>query len=185
MEFLIQLAFAAILLGVGLGAGRIAERKHFASLARREQDIGSRFVVTDLKRFPGGAAGPATLVAGHACISSDYFKSFVASLRKLIGGELRSYESLMQRARREAVMRMLEEAHRLGYDAVCNVRLEGADIGGATLQRKGGVVSVSVHASGTAYRLADPSLRASLASPMASQVNAAAGQTAYRAVGRV
>jgi len=178
MEFLIQIVVAALLLGVGLGAGRIAERRHFASLARREREIGSRFVITDLKRFPGGALGTATLVAGHACISSDYFKSFVASLRKLIGGELRSYESLMQRARREAVMRMLEDAHRLGYDAVCNVRLNGVDIGGASLQRKGGVVSVSVHASGTAYRLADPALRDSLASPMAIPGPAAAGQSA-------
>lgn len=174
MELLIQISIAAILLIIGLSAGRIAERRHFASLARREAEIGDKFVVTDLRSFPGGSRGEATLVAGHACISSDYFKSFVAGLRKLIGGELRTYESLMQRARREALLRMLEEAHRLGYDAVCNVRLEGADIGGAATQPRGGVISVSVHASGTAYTLADPSIRGSLMPPSAIPALAAA-----------
>ena len=159
MEALIQIVFVLVLLGIGLGAGRIAERKHFASLEKREREIGARFTVTDLRSYPGGAqAGNVpVLVTGHACISSDYFKSFVAKLRKIIGGELRSYESLMQRARREAVLRMLEEAHRLGFDAVCNVRLEGFDLGGAHLRKQGGVVSVSVLASGTAYRMGQAS----------------------------
>lgn len=163
MEFLIQIAIVGVLLLIGLGAGRIAEKKHFASLEAREREVGSKFVLTDLRRYPGGAApGQAALVTGHACISTDYFKSFLAGLRKIIGGELRSYESLMQRARREATLRMLEEAQRLGYDAVCNVRLEGFDLGGANVQRKGGVVSVSVLASGTAYKLQDESLRGML-----------------------
>ena len=174
MEVLIQVVFVLILLGVGLGAGRMAERKHFASIERREREIGSRCVVTGLRLFPGGSLGPATLVSGHACISSDYFKSFVAGLRKFIGGELRSYESLMQRARREAVLRMLEQAHKLGFDAVCNVRLEGFDVGGAHMQKKGGVVSVSVLASGTAYKIADPSFRAAMGGPGAIAAVAAA-----------
>ncbi len=167
MEALIQIAFVLALLGVGLGAGRIAERNHFASLEKREREIGARFSITDLRTYPGGARAGSVpvLVTGHACISSDYFKSFVAKLRKIIGGELRTYESLMQRARREAVLRMLEQSHALGFDAVCNVRLEGFDLGGAHLRKQGGVISVSVLASGTAYRMGQAS-GASVARPI-------------------
>ena len=43
------------------------------------------------------------LVAGSVVISEDYFKRIVSSLQSLFGGRLRSYESLVDRARREAV----------------------------------------------------------------------------------
>ena len=109
-------------------------------------------VVSDIKSFPGGAdtrAG-ATMVLGEVVIATDYLKSFLARIRKILGGELRSYESLMQRARREAMVRMLEQAREMGYDAVCNLRLDPSDIGGATQRRR--AVMVAICATGTAYK---------------------------------
>ncbi|NQT53906.1 heavy metal-binding domain-containing protein [bacterium] len=130
--------------------GSTTEKRHFRRLAARERALKS-MLVTDIKTFPGGAIPQqqAALVTGGAVIASDYLKSFFAHIRKIFGGELRSYLSLMERARREAILRMLEQAHRLGYNAVCNVRLNSADIGGMT--GKKGAAMVECFASGTAY----------------------------------
>jgi len=150
-----QLAAAAVLLLLGFLVGRAAEWRHLKRLAAGESRL-THMLVTDIKSFPGGADPALTpvMVTGGAVIATDYFKSFLARLRKIIGGELRSYESLMTRARREAVLRMLEEAHTMGFDAVCNLRLNNADIGGMTGKR--GAAMVEAFASGTAYRRPRP-----------------------------
>jgi uncharacterized protein YbjQ (UPF0145 family) len=154
-----QLIRFVLLILLGWIVGRTAERRHFLRLERREREL-AHMLVTDVKTFPGGAdpSKRAALVHGEAVIATDYLKSFLAALRKLVGGELRSYESLMTRARREAVVRMLEEAHRLGYDAVCNLRLGSADIGGMTGKR--GAAMVEAFAWGTAYARAAESAHA-------------------------
>ena len=150
MGDLIGFVIFLFLLLLGWIAGRTAERLHLSSLARREDQL-RHILVTDIKTFPGGAepSRQAALVMGTAVIASDYLKTFLASLRKIVGGEMHSYQSLMSRARREAILRMLEEAHGLGYNAVCNLRLGSADIGGMT--GKKGAAMVEVFATGTAY----------------------------------
>ncbi|NJL18995.1 MAG: YbjQ family protein [Bdellovibrionaceae bacterium] len=88
------------------------------------------------------------LVSGTAVISTDYFKTFVAGLRNLFGGNIRSLETLCERARRQAIVRMLEEARDRGANVVWNVRLETSTIGSA----KGQPGAVEVIAWGTAFR---------------------------------
>ena len=63
---------------------------------------------------------------------------------------MKSYRSLLFRAREEALLQILEEAEHEGYDAVCNLRVDTADIGGNSMQR--GVPTVGIMATGTAYR---------------------------------
>ena len=141
-----------ILLLIGWIAGRSAERKHFQSLDERERGL-AHIVVTDLKSFPGGADPTAggELVMGEVVIATDYLKSFLASLRKILGGELKSYDSLLNRARREALVRVKETARSRGYNAVANLRLQTADIGGMTGAK--GAVMVEMFAWGTAYTI--------------------------------
>lgn len=91
------------------------------------------------------------MIVCEVVIATDYLKSFLAALKKLIGGEVKSYLSLVERARREAILRVLEEARRQGYNAVCNIRLVASDIGGSAHQRKGAAM-VTLIASGTAYQ---------------------------------
>ena len=69
-----------------------------------------------------------TLVVGSVVIAEDYFKRVAASLKSLVGGNLRSYETLLERGRREAVVRMKKEARRLGATQVVNVRFETASL---------------------------------------------------------
>ncbi|MFW6189291.1 MAG: YbjQ family protein [Planctomycetota bacterium] len=144
-----QLGVPALLVMLGLVAGRIAERMHFRDLARRERAVAD-MLVTDIRSFPGGAEpeSGAALVMGQAVIATDYLKTFLAGLRKIVGGEMRSYRSLMLRARREAVLRMLEKARDRGFDAVCNVRLNTAPVSGT---RRTKAAMVEVMATGTAY----------------------------------
>lgn len=137
-----------ILLGLVVGGAR--ERGHLRRLARREEALAD-MLVTDIKTFPGGidVSKGAALVMGEAVIATDYLKSFLAKLRKLVGGELHSYRTLMDRARREAMLRMMDDAKARGYNAVCNLRLGCADIGGMTGVK--GAAMVEVFATGTAY----------------------------------
>ena len=70
----------------------------------------------------------AQLVMGSVVIASDYFKQFVAWLRSIFGGHLSSYESLLDRARREAILRMKEQAQKQGANIICNVKFTTASV---------------------------------------------------------
>lgn len=69
-----------------------------------------------------GVVRGSTVRAKH--IGSD----IVAALRNLVGGEVREYSQLLAGAREQAFDRMLEEAARLGADAVVAMRMETSTI---------------------------------------------------------
>ena len=126
---LVTLAITVGLLMLGFVVGRLRERRHLANLDRREAAAASTTVV-DVKALPAGIDATAgALVMGEVVIAADYFKTFVAALRNIIGGEMRTYQTLLSRARREARLRMLEEAHALGAKLVVNVRFEWSAVG--------------------------------------------------------
>ena len=145
LQFLPVVAFLA--LGYGVGSWR--ERRHLRSLGLREAAMGD-IQVCNLKRVPDPETiTNALLVSGDAVIATDYFKSFAASLRNIVGGEMRTYETLMVRARREATLRMLERARAAGAVEVWNVRYETSNIRSSSNRRRA-AVSVEVFAYGTA-----------------------------------
>ena len=144
----LTILIVVIPLGLGFGVGNWRERRHLASLSRREEQFAD-ITVTNLKT----GANPehvrsAAYVSGEAVIATDYFKTMAAAIRKIIGGKLRSYETLMNRARREAVLRMLSQARQLGASEIWNVRLESSNILSSTSNNK--ATSVEVFAFGTA-----------------------------------
>jgi uncharacterized protein YbjQ (UPF0145 family) len=153
LETLAQLAVPLFLLGLGYVAGGVAEQNHYKSIRVRELRL-RRMPTTNLRRPPvhWQVEGMA-LVAGSTVVSVDYFKRFLAQLRGLVGGRVRAYESLLDRARREAVLRMKEEAAKGGYDAVINVRLESTNIA-SPLRNDRGTAGVEILAFGTALKLA-------------------------------
>ena len=141
-----DLMILLLLLVLGYFFGQMAEKKHFRSIIKREEEY--RQILTFAKRFPLTNEGDqkATLVGGNVVISVDYFKRFVATLRSLVGGRVTTYESLLERARREAILRMKADARQKGLNTIVNVKLETASI---TKGSKNQVGAVEVYAYGT------------------------------------
>lgn len=137
-----------VLMLLGYGFGRYAEHLHYESILERENKFRQEIILIQ-SRFPPESAFPqdSHLVTGSVVISVDYFKRFLAGLRSFFGGRVKSYESLVDRARREAILRMQEKAQQLGADKVINLKLETASISKGRKQRIG---SIEVLAYGTA-----------------------------------
>jgi uncharacterized protein YbjQ (UPF0145 family) len=122
-----DLYFLISLIITGYIFGQIHERRHYASLKRREEKTVA-MVMTSSKR-PLGELGPVTevrLVQGGVVISVDYFKRIVTSLRNFFGGNIRGYETLVDRARREAILRLKESCP--DATQIVNLRLETSSI---------------------------------------------------------
>lgn len=131
-QFIGPVVILLVMLSIGFFSGRYLEKKHYASIIQRETAPG-QVMVFAARLPPPMSPPPATqFVSGSVVISSDYFKRFVAGLRMLVGGRLNSYESLLDRARREAILRMREQARTLGATQIFNVKLETMSIGGRT-----------------------------------------------------
>ncbi|MGB5721345.1 MAG: heavy metal-binding domain-containing protein [Woeseiaceae bacterium] len=132
--------------------GSTIEKRHFASIREREDAIHG-FPVVSFDTMPDDwHAESSDLVTGSIVISLDYFKRVIAGLRGLIGGRIKTYEPLLERARREALLRMTESARKQGFDAVFNVRLETSRLANATRDGKG-TAGVEMLAFGTAVKL--------------------------------
>ncbi len=152
-EFWLQILPVLVFLVLGFTVGGFVERAHFKRLDEREAALRD-MLVTDLKRLPKGqSARSCGLVTGEVVIGSDYFKTVAAKLKSLFGGELRTFQTLMTRARREALLRMMERAKQMGANGVINVRFETSNIG-AMRGRKASAM-VEMYAYGTAIHLSD------------------------------
>ena len=62
------------------------------------------------------------LVKGSTIQTKHLGKDIGQSFKHLMGGELKAYNEMMNDARALATKRMVEEAERLGADAVVNIR---------------------------------------------------------------
>ncbi len=146
---MIDIGIFLTLLALGYFFGSAAERRHFKSILEREQLY--RDVLTFSARFPPEdlRVKSADLVVGNVVVSVDYFKSIAAGLRSFFGGKITSFESLIERARREAILRMKAQAKKQGADMVFNVKLETASI---TKGQRDQVGAVEVYAYGTALK---------------------------------
>lgn len=143
----INLIIFLLLLALGYGFGRYAEKQHYRSIIQREDEL--RGIPVIAIRFPPimTPRPETTMVTGSVVIAEDYFKRFLFGLRTLIGGRIRSYETLVDRGRREAILRMKQQTAELGGSMVFNVKIETA---GIISGRKSKIGAIEVHAYGTA-----------------------------------
>jgi len=139
-----------VLLSLGYAVGQFAERRHYRSILQREEKLNSLPAIAS--RYPPTEPHyQQALVTGSTVVSVDYFKRFLAALRNLFGGRVTSYESLLDRARRESLLRMKQQAAAMGAAMVFNVKYETASI---SKGRGNSIGSIEVLAYGTA--LIDP-----------------------------
>ncbi len=155
IEPALRFGFPLALLAVTYVIGSTLERTHQRGLRRRERRSRNLPAVTFETLPTDWQVLDARLVTGSVVISIDYFKRFLAGLRALVGGRIASYESLLDRARREALLRLKEKAFEHGYHAVINVRLETSRLANST-RRGEGTSGVEVLAFGTALKLMRP-----------------------------
>lgn len=159
MEGLIKALVVVGLIILGWTRGRRNERRHLQELAAREEEL--RDVLIFATRYPPldrGTLDPC-LVGGSAVVAADHFKMFVAGLRKFVGGRFDAYETLIDRARRQALLRMKEQARAAGCDMVFNVRVETTR---TTVDGQGTGTAMEVFAYGTAFQPARGSVAESL-----------------------
>lgn len=128
MDAIIQFVIFLVLLLVGLFFGRANEKRHFAQLAKREAELKDILVFNERHLPPGDVFKRGVLVTGSVVIAEDYFKRVAAGLRSFFGGRMSVYESLLDRGRREAIVRMKDDAKRQGAVMIFNVRLETSSL---------------------------------------------------------
>ena len=120
---LIFLAFASVI-------SRIMESRHDEDLDKREAQV-LGFAVSDLDYIPAAPTpNHGQLVTGTVVMGTGNRRQFTASFRSFFGGEIKGYQSVMLRARREAQLRMVETAIAQGAEAIVNVRFETSSVGG-------------------------------------------------------
>ena len=146
LDLIIQVAGALI----GLVFGGINERRHLRSLDEREA-MNRDVLITNLKRIHDPASvAQCGIVIGQVVIATDSFKSLTSQLRRIVGGEMMAARPLMTRARREALLRLVDEARAIGASEVWNVRFGFCNI--ASMNGRQGALQVEILAVGTAVR---------------------------------
>lgn len=68
------------------------------------------------------------LVQGSTVKTKHVGRDIGASLKTLVGGEIRGYSDLMKEARKEALERMVGEAEKLGANAIISMRYQTAEV---------------------------------------------------------
>jgi len=125
----------------------LIEKKHYRSIKEREKKflflpaVTAKNVLETNKKIID-----SRLVTGNVVISIDFFKKFLGGLRNIFGGEVHSYETILDRSRREAILRMKESTS--GSNIIINMRIETSNIGRSN--RKNSLSCSEVLAWGTA-----------------------------------
>lgn len=86
-------------------------------------------LLTNLEVVPGQRVQKHLgLVQGSSVRAKHFGRDMMASLKNLVGGELKGYTELLRESRDEAINRMMQEAQSIGANAVLNIRLGTSSI---------------------------------------------------------
>ena len=106
---------------------------------------GGKMIITNIETVPGKTvAEHFGLVSGSTIRAKHIGRDLMASLKNLVGGELKGYTQLLQESRQQAMDRMIEEARLMGANAIVNVRFSTSSVaqGAAELYAYGTAVRV-------------------------------------------
>ncbi|PZN92476.1 MAG: hypothetical protein DCF31_16090 [Alphaproteobacteria bacterium] len=87
------------------------------------------------------------LVSGEAVMGANIFRDMFAGIRDIVGGRAGSYENVLRGGRDQALSELIEEAQRLGADAIVGIALDYEAVGASDSM-------MMVVATGTAVKLA-------------------------------
>ena len=125
-EFILQnadLVLYLFLVAVSAITGMIGQRRHYESIYRREDAL-ERLPATNTKEIPFADAQvhELRLVHGEVVITTELIRFLIGWINGLVGGPIRAFETTLDRARREAVLRMKESVPEAA--AIVNTRME-------------------------------------------------------------
>ena len=102
-------------------------------------------IVVNTETVPGHRVVEALgIVRGSTIRAKHIGKDIMASLRGVVGGEVKEYTDMLTETRNESVNRMKREARALGADAVVNLRFSTSQVmaGAAELLAYGTAVRI-------------------------------------------
>ena len=86
-------------------------------------------IITNIETVPGKRiVENYGLVQGSTIRAKHFGTDLAASLKNLVGGELKGYTELLQKSRKEAMERAEAQATELGANALINVRFATASV---------------------------------------------------------
>jgi uncharacterized protein YbjQ (UPF0145 family) len=86
-------------------------------------------ILSNTEQVPGKAVTRFFgVVSGSTVRAKHIGRDFMASLKNIVGGELKGYTELLHEARTDAIERMVQEAETLGANAVVNVRFSTSSV---------------------------------------------------------
>lgn len=129
----LQIVIAVLLFVVGWYFGTMNERRHLARLADEER-LFAHISISNERFYVPAIQSDGALVLGGVSIAQDRFKLIFAGFLSLFGKNLTVYESLLERARREAVLRMKRQANELGCVHIYGVRIETSTVDGGGVE---------------------------------------------------
>ena len=124
----LEIIFYILAITIPFISGTLIEKSHYKSIRAREDFlINTPTINSDCDFNHLDDDFEIKLVTGSVIIAVDNFKVALASLINFFGGNISAFESVGDRARREAVLRLKEKAR--NCDAIMNLRLETVKIG--------------------------------------------------------
>ncbi len=106
---------------------------------------GGKMIITNVEMVPGKSiVEHFGLVSGSTIRAKHVGRDLMASLKNIVGGELKGYTQLLKESRRQAMERMIDQARELGANAIVNVRFSTSSVaqGAAELYAYGTAVKV-------------------------------------------
>lgn len=91
-------------------------------------------IVSTADNVPGKSFEILGLVRGNIVTSKNIGRDMMASVKSVVGGEIKSYTEMTDQARTVAEGRMIAEAERLGADAVVAMRFSSGSINPGTIE---------------------------------------------------
>ena len=129
-----KIALFALLFGIGWLFGRQIEKKHLNELDEKERALAH--IRIDTNKFQTSDRS-GQLVESNVVISHDYFKYVIAQIQNFFGGRITTYETVVDRARREAIVRLKQKAVDAGANQIMGLRLSTTELG-----MQGGMIEV-------------------------------------------
>lgn len=124
---MLDLIILIILLWLWYFFGHRAEKNHYKRIIEKEKELIDIVVLTktDVKNLN---AETWEIVYWTIVVSIDYFKKFISSFVKIFWWRINAYESLLDRARRDTLVKVKQQAKDAWCNAIANLKIETSSI---------------------------------------------------------